>query len=494
TYNGNMLTAVTDTSGNYGGYPDVGGNIIGYDANGNMKTQKDKGILQIDYNFLNLPKEVKFDATYIIRNKITGESEERNVRSNYVYRADGTKLKKKYIYFFNKGNAERITTTDYLDGFQYTTSYSGALSLDFLPTAEGYFDFVKNKYIYNYADHLGNTRLSYFHNGSSIEVLEENNYYPFGLKHDGYNALNGNPAYKYKYNGKELQEETGMYDYGARFYMPDIGRWGVIDPLAEKYSSLSPYNYTLNNPIRYVDPDGRDGGVTGTGTQDDPFIVTANYYYFGLTKEQRQGLIASIADYNNGGTVREINTNDGKDGKIYVKFNLSAIESSSMEIAIAAAKKDKIADSEGRMIRIGNYIYNGIVSEGETAGGNNESIVSDASKVMAFPGMDYASKFEGDFNHEIGHNLGGVHGDPGKMMDPFDNTNTHKQGSKQTTTFTFAAITNDALRAIIGRTDITGPDKGYGVVDSKYLTPDELEALGRIPRQSGSNGKLRSIK
>ncbi|AKK73670.1 hypothetical protein OK18_14615 [Chryseobacterium gallinarum] len=60
---------------------------------------------------------------------------------------------------------------------------------------------------------------------SGIEVIEESNYYPFGLKHEGYNVLTGNSAYNYKYNGKELQE-TGMYDYGARFYMPDIGRWG----------------------------------------------------------------------------------------------------------------------------------------------------------------------------------------------------------------------------------------------------------------------------
>ncbi|VXB14342.1 RHS repeat domain-containing protein [Chryseobacterium sp. 8AT] len=257
-YNGNKLTSVTDTSGNYGGYPDVGGNTIDYDANGNMKTQKDKGILQIDYNLLNLPKEVKFDATYIIRNKVTGESEERNVRTNYLYRADGTKLKKKYIYFFNKGNSERIVTTDYLDGFQYTTSYAGLISLNFVPTSEGYFDFEKNKYIYNYSDHLGNVRLSYFHNGSSIEALEENNYYPFGLKHDGYNILNGNPAYTYSYNNKELQTETGMYDYGARFYMPDIGRWGVIDNKAEKYSSMSPYIYAGNNPIAFIDPDGNE--------------------------------------------------------------------------------------------------------------------------------------------------------------------------------------------------------------------------------------------
>jgi|GEM_PF-3037460 len=95
-------------------------------------------------------------------------------------------------------------------------------------------------------------------NGSGIQVVEENNYYPFGLKHSGYNGLSGNPSYQYKYNGKELQQETGMYDYGAMFYMPDIGRWGVVDNKAEKYSSFSSYAYTINNPVKYLDPDGND--------------------------------------------------------------------------------------------------------------------------------------------------------------------------------------------------------------------------------------------
>ncbi|CAA7194590.1 hypothetical protein CHRY9293_00879 [Chryseobacterium potabilaquae] len=84
-------------------------------------------------------------------------------------------------------------------------------------------------------------RLSYFNNGSGVEVLEENNYYPFGLKHQGYNILNGNSSYRYKYNNKELQE-TRMYDYGARFYIPDIGRWGVVDPRAQ-YTHEA-YSYT----------------------------------------------------------------------------------------------------------------------------------------------------------------------------------------------------------------------------------------------------------
>ncbi|KMQ61341.1 hypothetical protein ACM46_14995 [Chryseobacterium angstadtii] len=105
---------------------------------------------------------------------------------------------------------------------------------------------------------MGNTRVNFAKNSAGVlEITDANNYYPFGLNHiEGMLSNSNFGSYNsYKYNGKELQE-TGMYDYGARFYMADIGRWGVVDPLAEKMTRHSPYNYAFNNPIRFIDPDG----------------------------------------------------------------------------------------------------------------------------------------------------------------------------------------------------------------------------------------------
>lgn len=267
----NRIKKITDASQNFKGYPYASTPTdIGYDNNGNITAFPDKGISSITYNFLNLPSAF-----------VHG-----NATSNITYRADGAKLKKVFSGM----------ETYYLDGFQYSytdsiddptgTMVNSETILRMIPTSEGYFDPLLNKYFYNFTDHLGNVRLTYSDddgNGSVAgntrvtqcygtfpnifctdyfvggEITLVNKYYPFGLLHNyqyDYSSVN-----QYKYNGKELQE-TGMYDYGARFYMSDIGRWGVVDPLAEKYPSWSPYNFCYNNPIRFTD-------FTGMGVDNE---------------------------------------------------------------------------------------------------------------------------------------------------------------------------------------------------------------------------------
>jgi RHS repeat-associated protein len=90
-------------------------------------------------------------------------------------------------------------------------------------------------------------------------IVQENHYYPFGMNLVGIEKQ-GQPHDRFQYNGKEKQEEFGLnaYDYGARLYSFDAPRWWQVDELAEKYHSLSPYNYVANNPIIFIDPDGRE--------------------------------------------------------------------------------------------------------------------------------------------------------------------------------------------------------------------------------------------
>ncbi|WP_082798696.1 DUF6443 domain-containing protein [Chryseobacterium cucumeris] len=249
-YLGNRLNTVTDSSGNYGGYPDISGNPIPYDGNGNMSSHVDRGILQIDYNYLNLPNYVKFDQNYVPHDLEVNTY----VNTRYLYNAAGAKLRKVYTYGSGRMNVKTIETTDYLDGFQYLNDV-----LSFVPTTEGYYDFVQNKYIYNYTDQVGNVRLAYYKDASgNLKIDRTTHFYPFGLEFGGElsTAVSITPSYRYSTHGKEKQQETAWSDFGGRMYMSDAGRWFSPDPLSEDFGNWSPYNYVFNNPVRYADPDG----------------------------------------------------------------------------------------------------------------------------------------------------------------------------------------------------------------------------------------------
>ena len=247
-YTGNRLISVTDIGADNNDFQQEGfydGNETGsdyiYDANGNLIKDRNKHPthdFNIKYNHLNLPEKVEVGANKIV----------------YIYDASGVKLQKQLIE-----GGSLTKTVDYLGAFQYENN-----TLQFISQPEGYVykDDTGYRYVYQYKDHLGNNRLSFMENAGSVAIVDENNYYPFGLTHKGYNSvtsgLGSSAAKKYKYNGKELQNEIGlgMYDYGARHYDPALGRWFVVDPLADQMRRHSPYNYAFDNPIYFIDPDG----------------------------------------------------------------------------------------------------------------------------------------------------------------------------------------------------------------------------------------------
>jgi len=113
--------------------------------------------------------------------------------------------------------------------------------------------FENRKYYFYTKDYLGNNRETLSEEGN---VLQKNRYYPFGLPM-AYDTR-GTDLQPFKYNGKEFDTMHGLnqYDYHARQYDAPSGRFTTVDPLAEKYYSISPYAYCGNNPIKYVDPTG----------------------------------------------------------------------------------------------------------------------------------------------------------------------------------------------------------------------------------------------
>lgn len=265
-YNGNFLSAVTDASSTHGqmDFKDngsTGSNEYTYDGNGNILSNPNKGITSIVYNHLNLPTQINFSGG----NKI-----------EYTYDAAGTRLTKKVTQSGNSG------TRKYSGMFEY--NMANTQPLEFMHTSEGRCVPTNSsgtltfRYEYQYTDNTGNVVMAFTDidaNGSinpSTEVIQQSSYYAFGMRMEGLNTMQIGVEHKYKYSGKEFNDDLGLneYDFGARFYDPAIARWGCIDPMADAAPNWTPFRYGFNNPIVVTDPTGMLESTGQDGAGDDP--------------------------------------------------------------------------------------------------------------------------------------------------------------------------------------------------------------------------------
>jgi RHS repeat-associated protein len=267
TYEGNQLASVFDNVWRlpYAGATDFDG-VAGqeypltYNGAGALVSDASRRIARIDYDCRNNPVRIQFTDGNVTK---------------YVYSATGEKLRVIYQTAVPNisvaiGSTRELMPSEIL--FTDSTDYllGGALTLrngriDKYQFDEGYcqatqYNATQDNFTFLYydRDHLGNVRQVTKAIGSNGTVLQTMNYYPFGAQFCDGSAASGD-VQPYKYNGKELDKMHGLntYDYGARQYNPITARWDRPDPLAEKYYPYSPYVYCANNPMKFVDPDGR---------------------------------------------------------------------------------------------------------------------------------------------------------------------------------------------------------------------------------------------
>ena len=263
TYDGNRLTDISQGSDaddfyDYTPYddPSATSGQCTYDQNGNMTSNRRKGIASVTYNLLNLPSVISFTDGSMISYAYDMTGEKRRVE----YSTAATTMEQPVAASLQSDGGTAAQTRSGSGNVTTTVDYCGSLvfqdySLKYIRLEDdGIWDGLHGGYCFYVKDHLGNVRSVNSLNGVSIQTSQ---YYPFGKIWDDF-SWNGSTQ-PFRFSGKELDKMHGLewYDFGARMYDPGIGRFLTMDPRAEIDYSTSPYAYCGNNPIIRFDKDGR---------------------------------------------------------------------------------------------------------------------------------------------------------------------------------------------------------------------------------------------
>ena len=308
-------------------------------------------IAKIEYDYGNNPVRIQFTNANVTK---------------YVYSATGEKLRVIYqtsVYpedadIVKIGKTKELTpeeincteTVDYLLGGRLVmrnVKIDKVLFDGGYAQASAVSNTTKDKFAFNFynQDHLGNNREVVDAKGAVQQVT---NCYPFGAPYADATAIKGAAVQPYKYNGKELDLMHGLntYDYGARQHDPILARWDRIDRFCEKYYSISPYSYCENNPVRFIDPDGRAPRIYIDGTGLGHAFVTIGegentvVYTYG-----RYGALGSSGSILRSGTPSGEGVLIKKTGKEAQKYLNEELEKGDLSVyTINNSKDENVAD------------------------------------------------------------------------------------------------------------------------------------------------------
>lgn len=360
-----------------------------YDANGNMTMDLNRGIESITYDWNNMPREITFTSGAITR---------------YTYDAAGRKLRAEYITplaasaNYALGPTPPIVPPLTLYDFS-TVDYHGDCelrndSLERVLTANGYI--ASDTLHYYIKDYQGNVRSVVRQDGT---LVESNEYYPYGTPFTTAGAVQ-----PYKYGAKELDRMHGLelYDSEARWYDSLLGRTSTMDPLAEKYYSLSPYLWCAGNPLKFVDPSGEVYGIIYDEDQRQ-ITIKANYYVFKSGSE----VILDAIDFWN----KQSQSINGYKLKIELSIIVVDDLNDESDFLLESTRQNTLS-SKMKNDKIGNsIIFMENLPQDREDGEVNGSTVANVIALNA-----NANKWT--VAHEIGHSLLLRHTSYGTIMNP----------------------------------------------------------------------------